>query len=105
MHFQLKHMHLLSWCHNNVTSHDSHQEWISSTLQFQEHDSAISFATDAWTSPNSRAYVAVIAHFEHNGVLVLLLLDIVEVVCSHLGINLVAVFAQILEDFGISNKI
>jgi hypothetical protein len=34
-----------------------------------------------------------------------MLLDIVELVRSHSGINLAAVFAKILEDFGISNKV
>jgi len=33
-----------------------------------------------------------------------MLLDLVEVACSHSGLNLAAVFA-ILEDFGISNKV
>ena len=70
----------------------------------QEHDSAINFATDAWTSPNSRAFVAVTAHFEHKGVPISILLDIVQVACSHSGINLAAAFAKILNDFGISDK-
>jgi len=34
-----------------------------------------------------------------------LLLDIVEVACSHSGFNLATAFAKILEDFGISDKI
>jgi hypothetical protein len=34
-----------------------------------------------------------------------MLLDIVEVARSHSGINLAAAFAQILEDFGISDKV
>lgn len=33
-----------------------------------------------------------------------MLLDIVEVACSHSGINLAGAFAKILEDFGISDK-
>jgi hypothetical protein len=70
----------------------------------QEHDGAINFATDAWTSPNSRAFVAVTAHFEHQGVPISILLDIVQVAHSHSGINLAAAFAKILEDFGISDK-
>ena len=71
----------------------------------KEHDGAINFATDAWTSPNSRAYVAVTAHFEHKGVAISMLLDIVEVVRSHSGLNLAAAFANILDDFGISDKV
>lgn len=34
-----------------------------------------------------------------------MLLDIVEVPCSHTGVNLAAAFAQILWEFGISNKV
>ena len=66
---------------------------------------ALSFATDAWSSPNHKAYIAVTIHFKNKGVPVSMLLDIVELACSHSGINLVAVFAKILEDFGISDKV
>ncbi|KAF6742603.1 hypothetical protein DFP72DRAFT_766283, partial [Ephemerocybe angulata] len=45
----------------------------------QEYDGALSFTTDAWTSPNHRAYVALTVHLEHNGVPLSLLLDFVEV--------------------------
>ena len=66
---------------------------------------ALSFATDAWTSPNYKAYVAVTIHFENKGAPVSMLLDIVELACSHSGINLAIAFAKILEDFGISDKV
>ena len=65
----------------------------------------MSFATDAWTSPNHKAYIAVTVHFENNGKPVSMLLDIVELACSHSGLNLAAAFAKILEDFGISDKV
>ena len=61
--------------------------------------------TDAWTSPNHKAYVAVTVHFENEGVPVSILLDIVELVHLHSGINLAAAFAKILEYFGISDKV
>jgi hypothetical protein len=44
-------------------------------------------------------------HFEHNGEPMCLLLDLVEVAKSHSGLNLVATFAKILEDFGIAHKV
>ena len=66
---------------------------------------ALNFATDAWTSPNYKAYVAVTIHFENKGAPVSMLLDIVELACSHSGINLAVVFPKILEDFGISDKV
>ena len=71
----------------------------------QEHNSALNFATDTWTSPNHKAYVAVTVHFKNEGVLVSMLLDIVEVTCSHSGVNLAAAFLKILEEFGISDKV
>jgi len=49
--------------------------------------------------------MAVSVHFENDGVPISMLLDIVEVTCSHSGLNLAAVFAKILEDFGISDKV
>ncbi len=45
------------------------------------------------------------AHFEHKGAPVSLLLDIVEVGRSHSGVNLAVAFAGILEEFGITNKV
>ena len=71
----------------------------------REYDGQISFATDAWTSPNHKAYVAVTAHLEHEGTPLCLLLDVVEVAKSHSGINLATAFAQILKEFGIENKV
>ncbi|KIM36852.1 hypothetical protein M413DRAFT_52502, partial [Hebeloma cylindrosporum] len=61
-------------------------------MMLQEHEGALHFATDAWTSLNHKAYVAVTVHFENEGVPVAMLLDIVEVACSHSGINLAAAF-------------
>jgi len=74
-------------------------------INFQEYDGALSFGTDAWTSPNNKAYVAVTVHFERNGEPMCLLLDIVEVAKSHTGFNIASAFAEILEVFGISNKV
>ncbi|KAF5374631.1 hypothetical protein D9615_008911 [Tricholomella constricta] len=71
----------------------------------QEYDGRLNFATDAWTSPNQRAFVAVTVHLEHDGEPISLLLDIVEVAVSHSGANLANAFAKILVDYGISEKI
>jgi hypothetical protein len=49
--------------------------------------------------------MVVTVHFENKGVPVAMLLDIVELVHSHSGLNLAAAFAKILEDFGIDNKV
>ncbi|KAH6911784.1 hypothetical protein BKA70DRAFT_1086222, partial [Coprinopsis sp. MPI-PUGE-AT-0042] len=53
-----------------------------------EHDGALSFATDAWTSPNHRAYIAFTVHFEHEGTPVAFLLDFAELPKSHSGKNM-----------------
>ncbi|KAF8235491.1 hypothetical protein L208DRAFT_1206324, partial [Tricholoma matsutake] len=70
----------------------------------QEYDGDISFATDAWTSPNHYAYVAVTAHFETQGHPITIVLDVVEVPKSHSGMNLAIAFAEVLRDFGIEHK-
>jgi hypothetical protein len=71
----------------------------------QEYDGQLNFATDAWTSPNHKAFVAFTVHFAHEGAPVSMLLDLVEVAKSHSGVNLAAAFAKVLEDFGISDKV
>ena len=71
----------------------------------QEYEGALSFATDAWTSPNHKVFVAVTVHFERDGTPMCLILDVVEVAVSHSGANLAAAFVQILKEFGISGKV
>ena len=71
----------------------------------QEHEGTLSFTTDAWTSPNHKVFVAVTVHFENNGVPLCMILDVVEVAISHSGVNLAAVFANILAEFGVSDKV
>ena len=65
----------------------------------------MNFATDAWTSPNSKAYIALTVHFENDGIPISMLLDLVEVAQSHSGLNLAKAFAKILEEFGICDKV
>ena len=43
------------------------------------HDGHLNFTTDAWTSPNHRAYVAICVHLEYKGSPLLTVLDIMEV--------------------------
>ena len=61
--------------------------------------------TDAWTSPNHKAYVAVTVHFQCNGKLMCMLLDLVEVATLHSGRNLAAAFTKILTYFGIEHNV
>ena len=71
----------------------------------QNVDGKLSFATDAWTSPNHKAYVAITVHGERNGTPLAFLLDLVEVPKSHTGVNLADTFVEVLEAFGIKDKV
>jgi hypothetical protein len=44
----------------------------------QEHPGRLHFATDAWTSPNHRAFLGWTVHLEYKGEMLSFLLDIVE---------------------------
>jgi hypothetical protein len=73
------------------------------TNMLQEHEGTLSFATDTWTSPNHKVFVTVTVHFENNGVPLCMILDVVEVVILHSGVNLAAAFTDILAEFGVSD--
>ncbi|KAL1725340.1 hypothetical protein EV714DRAFT_221514, partial [Schizophyllum commune] len=45
----------------------------------QEYESDLSFQTDCWTSPNHKAYMGTTVTFKHNGSMLTLVLDVVEV--------------------------
>jgi hypothetical protein len=65
----------------------------------------LSFGTDGWTTTNHKVYVAVTIHLEKGGIPVCFLLDIVEVAKSHSGVNLARAFFDILNDYGIGDKV
>jgi len=71
----------------------------------QKYDGKLNFATDAWTLPNHKAYMAITVHFEHEGHAMAMLLDLVEVPRSHTGVNLVEAFHNVLQAFGIEDKV
>jgi hypothetical protein len=71
----------------------------------QGYEGALSFATDAWTSPNHKPYIAVTVHFEREGNPIAMLLDLIEVARSHTGATLASEFHKILEEFRISDKV
>ncbi|KAF5371119.1 hypothetical protein D9758_004308 [Tetrapyrgos nigripes] len=78
-------------------------ERIKSLLQ--EYPGQLSFTTDAWTSPNHRAFVAWTVQLQHQGKPLVFLLDIFEVPESHTGIVLACEFSKMLERFGLQQKI
>jgi len=71
----------------------------------QEHPGCLHFATDAWTSPNHRAFVAWTVHFEYEGAMMSFLLDIIKVPESHSGATLANAFQKMLEHFGLEKKV
>lgn len=73
--------------------------------QIKNYPGSLSFATDAWTSPNDRPFVTFTVHLELNQVPTSILLDIVELLDSHTGQNLAQVFANVLKDFSIEDKV
>ncbi|OJA08026.1 hypothetical protein AZE42_10848 [Rhizopogon vesiculosus] len=68
------------------------------------YEGKMNFTTDTWTSENHRAFVAFAVHLEHKGIPLSFPLDIIEVATSHTGEQLAAVFADMLREFGISDK-
>jgi hypothetical protein len=46
---------------------------------FKDYRGKLSFTTDAWTSPNHRAFIAICVHLEWKGEPLSLLLDLFEV--------------------------
>jgi hypothetical protein len=58
---------------------DKISENILINIPWQKHDGKLHFATDAWTSPNHRAFVAETVHFEHKGSPICMILDVVEI--------------------------
>ncbi|KAF7372915.1 Dimer-Tnp-hAT domain-containing protein [Mycena sanguinolenta] len=71
----------------------------------REHEGRLNFATDAWTSPNHRAFLAWTVHLHHEGRLLSFPLDVYEVPESHTGRTLAREFDDMLSRFNIGNKI
>ncbi|PIL28879.1 hypothetical protein GSI_08925 [Ganoderma sinense ZZ0214-1] len=71
----------------------------------QGYSGKLSFASDAWTSPNHRSFIAVTVHLEVKGRPLRMLLDLVELAKSHTGVNLAVAFRDVLHEFGIESKV
>jgi hypothetical protein len=83
----------------HLFAYPSHQ------LHPQRVDCVLNLVTDAWTSPNSHAFVAMTIHYEEEGIPRTFLLDIVECVESHTGATLATTLVNTVDNFGISNKV
>ncbi|KAJ7016341.1 hypothetical protein C8F04DRAFT_981906, partial [Mycena alexandri] len=59
------------------TAYQRSRSYVQTLLE--EYPGRLSFSTDAWTSPNHRAFVAWIVHLQHEGELLSFPLDVYEV--------------------------
>jgi hypothetical protein len=66
----------------------------------------ISFTTDCWTSPSTKSFMSITAHYiNEEWELKHILLDFIEMYDQHTGQNLKNTFILGLENFGIENKV
>ncbi len=94
----------------------------ASLINHKEYSGHLHFATDAWTSSNHRAFIVWTVHLQHEGKMLVFLLDIVEVPKvgfptflnihlllmifeSHTGVVLANAFQEMLECFGLEEKV
>lgn len=65
----------------------------------------IHLGTDAWTSPNNRSFIGVTIQYENEGVIHSYVLDVVELPRRHTGQRLAEYLAQVVENFGLQDKV
>jgi len=75
------------------------------TYVCQKYDEKLNFAMYAWTSPNHKAYMAIMVHFEYKRQSMAMLLNLIEVPRSHSGANLAEAFLDVLRAFGVEDKV
>lgn len=71
----------------------------------QRYPGRLNFATDAWSSPNHRAFVAFLCFLEHQSTLFVIVLDMRELPIAHTGANLAREFVDCLKEFRIQEKV
>jgi hypothetical protein len=87
-----------------VSTLSSHDNSITHPA-LQDYDGKLNFATDSWSSPNHKSYIAMTVHLERAGKPFSMLLDLVEVPESHTGVNLGIAFMTVLKNFGVEEKV
>lgn len=85
-----------------VCQSDSSKDWYLHTSTYQDYSGKINFMIDTWTSP---AFVTFCVHLEYKGLLLSMPLDVVEVVTSHTGWELAAVFEEMQKEYRVSQKV
>lgn len=71
----------------------------------QRYAGQLNFATDAWTAPNHRTFIALVVYFKYKGAVKILLLDLCELPISHSGANLARCLGDVLTEFRIQEKV
>ena len=84
--------------------------YISNKDQIQELlmeiPGKISFTTDIWTSPSTKAFLAITAHYvDKNWKLQNLLIDFVQIFGQHTGENIKNTFVSALQNLSIHTKV
>jgi hypothetical protein len=72
----------------------------------QELPGKISFTIDTWTSPSTKSFLSITAHFiDINWKLQNTLIDFIQINDSHSGENIKDTFVLALENLSIENKV
>ncbi|KAJ3830888.1 hypothetical protein F5878DRAFT_550109, partial [Lentinula raphanica] len=78
--------------------------------ELQSYEYLLPLELDCWSSPNHRAFMSIITKMlrrDRDGkeVLTGVLLNFVELPCSHSAINMAKTVAQTLEEYGVADKV
>ncbi|KAL7280274.1 hypothetical protein ACG7TL_005187 [Trametes sanguinea] len=92
-----------------TVARDVHQVFAKTRIRvaqmLNEYEGDLNVASDCWTSPNHRAFMAITVHLAFDGEPLCLPLDLVEVPFSHTGEALASAFQRVLQEFGIKRKV
>ena len=81
-------------------------EWKKIKEILQEVPGQISFTTDIWTSPATKTFLIITAHFiDKKWKLQSLIIDFIQIWGAHTGENIRKVFIEGLENFSIQTKV
>ncbi|KAJ3816595.1 hypothetical protein F5880DRAFT_1494115, partial [Lentinula raphanica] len=99
---------------NETVAQDLKKLYAASKTQLakelQAYDFLVPVELDCWTSPNHYAFMSIMAKILRTGKdgteeLTSVLLDFVELPCSHSALNMAETLKNTLEGFGIANKV
>lgn len=89
---------------NIMNMYNSNKDQIQKLLK--EIPGKISFTMDIWTSPSTKAFLAITAHYiDNNWKLQSLLIDFVQIFGQHTGENIKNTFVFALQNLSIHTKV